>query len=60
MGLLIVLVLLMAAATFAYAEVKSNEEAVLPEPTGPYAVGRVSYDWVDPSREEVFTRKKDD
>ena len=28
----------------------------LPRPTGPFAVGRVSYDWVDPARLEVLSK----
>lgn len=31
-----------------------------PEPTGPYAVGTVTYDWVDGSRPEIFTADPDD
>jgi hypothetical protein len=26
----------------------------LPEPTGPHSVGRVSYDWVDRARTEIY------
>ena len=60
LSVLVALVLVVAVAGFAYAEVKSNEEVSLPEPTGPYAVGRASYDWVDSSREETFTKKEGD
>jgi hypothetical protein len=56
----VALVVVAAAAVFAYAEVRSNEEVVLPEPTGPYAVGRVSYHWIDRSREETFTEEGDE
>src|SRR5215211_6751393 len=56
----VALVVVAAAAVFAYAEVRSNEEVVLPEPTGPYAVGRVSYHWIDRSREETFTEEEGD
>lgn len=31
-----------------------------PRPDGPYAVGTVSYHWVDASRPEIFTSKPDD
>lgn len=31
-----------------------------PKPSGPYAVGTVSYDWVDAGRPEIFTPKQDD
>ena len=36
----------------------SGKLVVLPVPTGSYAVGRVSYDWVDESRQEVFAPKQ--
>lgn len=31
-----------------------------PRPDGPYAVGTVSYHWIDNSRSEIFTTKPDD
>jgi dienelactone hydrolase len=33
-----------------------NKTVVLPTPSGPYAVGRVSFDWVDDSRVETFAQ----
>jgi predicted dienelactone hydrolase len=44
----------LAAAMLAvgYVEANRNQTVVLPEPTGPYAVGRVAYDWVDAARED--------
>ncbi|MCY1074140.1 alpha/beta hydrolase family protein [Archangium lansingense] len=30
---------------------------ILPEPTGPYDVGRAAFDWVDPQREEPYARR---
>jgi predicted dienelactone hydrolase len=35
--------------------VLAEAEIALPTPTGPYGVGRTSFDWVDPSRDEPFT-----
>jgi pimeloyl-ACP methyl ester carboxylesterase len=32
----------------------------LPEPTGPHSVGRVSYDWVDPARTEIYAANSED
>jgi predicted dienelactone hydrolase len=32
---------------------------MLPAPAGPYAVGRVEYDWVDPARAETFGAGRD-
>ena len=34
--------------------VQRNRAVALPAPTGPYAVGRAAYDWVDPAREDPF------
>ena len=31
----------------------------LPEPTGRYAVGRQSYDWVDPTRTEIYAANRE-
>jgi hypothetical protein len=32
----------------------------LPEPTGPHSVGRVSYDWVDRARTEIYAANPED
>jgi pimeloyl-ACP methyl ester carboxylesterase len=32
----------------------------LPEPTGPHSVARVSYDWVDPARTEIYAANPED
>ena len=32
-----------------------HREVVLPKPTGPYAVGRTLFDWVDPKRDDPFS-----
>jgi hypothetical protein len=32
----------------------------LSEPTGPHSVGRVSYDWVDPARTEIYAANLED
>lgn len=34
----------------AYVEIRRHQTLVLPAPTGPYAVGRMEYDWTDQSR----------
>lgn len=57
---LIALILVAATVAFAYAQLRSNEKVALPDPTGPYAVGRASYDWVDRSRAETFTKREGD
>ncbi len=37
-----------------YLEAWHNAALQLPDPPGPYLVGRVGYDWVDPARSEAF------
>jgi hypothetical protein len=32
----------------------------LPEPTGAHSVGRVSFDWVDPARTEIYAANPED
>lgn len=57
--ILVVIVLVVALASgFTFSEIKRNQTLVLPAPTGSYAVGRVAYDWVDNTREEVFAPQK--
>ena len=60
LGVVVGLIAVVAASVFAYGETESNRVTSLPEPTGPYAVGRVSYHWIDRSQEETFTKKKGD
>ncbi len=36
-----------------------SRPVTLPTPAGPYAVGRVEYDWVDPARAETFGPGRD-
>ena len=43
LGLLVGLMPVMAASALAYGHAESNRTTSLPNPTGPYAVGRVSY-----------------
>ncbi len=37
-----------------YLAVRRGTSVALPRPTGPYGVGRVEYDWVDPMRADPF------
>ena len=32
----------------------------LPDPTGPHAIGRVSYEWVDQDRAEIYSADAED
>lgn len=34
-----------------------NKTVVLPNPTGSFQVGRTSYDWIDPTRKEIFAEE---
>ena len=54
----VVLVLAAGAALAVFLVRGSGQPVVLPNPTGPYAVGRVSYDWVDPWRAETFAPRE--
>ncbi|GCE06174.1 alpha/beta hydrolase family protein [Dictyobacter aurantiacus] len=57
-ALLIVLLLILISATaFAYIEVQRPQISVIPRPTGPYAVGRMEYDWSDQSRTDSLAPK---
>jgi len=47
---LLLLIVIVIAAGIAFIEIRRNQTVVLPEPTGPYAVGRMEYDWTDQAR----------
>lgn len=51
----ILLVAIVALSLFGQAQ--RSALVTLPAPTGPYAVGRALYDWIDPSRAETFAPK---
>jgi hypothetical protein len=48
--------LVWGAVVFAQSNQKASVGVDIPRPSGPYAVGRASYDWVDPSRPETLSR----
>jgi Platelet-activating factor acetylhydrolase, isoform II len=48
--ILLLLVVLVIASSIVFAEIRRNQTLVLPALTGPYAVGRMEYDWTDQSR----------
>ncbi len=55
--IIVVVVALCLAAIVAcvlYLAVRRGAPVALPRPTGPYGVGRVEYDWVDPTRADPF------
>ncbi len=48
--ILLLLIVLGLTSSIAFVEIRRNQTLVLPAPSGPYAVGRVEYDWTDQSR----------
>jgi dienelactone hydrolase len=48
--ILLLVGVLMLAIGVAFLEIRRHQPLVLPAPTGPYAVGRAEYDWIDQSR----------
>ena len=51
--------LLLIALLLGYLWLQNNRNVLLPAPTGPYAVGRVEYDWVDDTRPESLRNGAD-
>jgi predicted dienelactone hydrolase len=41
-----------------YFLIQRNKTVFLPKPTGQFAVGRIGYDWIDHSRNDVFAKSK--
>lgn len=56
--MMLVVLPMTVAGILIFLEIKRHQALVLPAPTGPYAIGRVSYDWIDSSREEIFAKQK--
>lgn len=48
--LVLLVIVLVIISGVAYIEIRRHQMLVLPQPSGPYAVGRMEYDWTDPSR----------
>jgi hypothetical protein len=48
------------AAAYAVPVTAGSATNPLPLPTGPYPVGRVSYDWVDTARAEIYAANPDE
>ena len=56
---LLLLIVILIAAGIAFIEIRRNQTVVLPEPTGPYAVGRMEYDWTDQARTDPLAPRAD-
>jgi dienelactone hydrolase len=52
--ILLLLIVLVVASSIVFAEIRRNQTLVLPAPTGPYAVGRMEYDWTDQARTDAL------
>lgn len=48
--ILLLLFVLTISMSVTFVEIRRHQTLVLPAPTGPYAVGRIEYDWTDQSR----------
>ncbi|HVN55307.1 MAG TPA: hypothetical protein VMT46_13320 [Anaerolineaceae bacterium] len=55
---LIGLAILAVAGFIIYSAVRRSQPVSLPVPTGPYAVGRMEFDWTDPARLEIFSGRQ--
>jgi dienelactone hydrolase len=53
--LLLILVLITVSGV-TLVEIRRHQALVLPAPTGPYAVGRMEYDWTDQSRTDLLAQ----
>lgn len=56
--IIFIVLLVILGGGLLFTGIKSHQTLVLPAPTGPYAIGRVSYDWVDHLRVETFAPQK--
>lgn len=54
---LLVIVLIIVSGV-AFIEIRRHQALVLPQPSGPYAVGRMEYDWTDQSRVDPLAPHK--
>src|SRR5438046_1383617 len=54
----VIAIIFSATSTYLLAQNGSTENIFIP-PTGPYAIGRTSYDWLDSTRGETFSNQKD-
>lgn len=52
--ILLLVIIILIASGIAFIEIPRHQTIVLPTPTGPYAVGRMEYDWTDQSRNDTL------
>src|SRR5712692_1383230 len=52
--ILLLVIVVIIISSVAFVEIRRHQALILPAPTGPYAVGRMEYDWTDQSRHDLF------
>ncbi len=50
--ILLIILVIVTISGVAFVEIRRHQTLVLPAPTGPYAVGRMEYDWTDQQRSD--------
>lgn len=55
--LVVAVTILSLTSTYVLAQNRSSKKIFIP-PTGSYAIGRMSFDWVDSTRKEIFSNHK--
>ena len=50
--ILLLILVIVTVSCVAFVEIRRHQALMLPAPTGPYAVGRMEYDWTDQSRND--------
>jgi len=52
--ILLLVIVVIIVSGIAFVEIRRHQALMLPAPTGPYAIGRMEYDWTDQSRIDLF------
>src|SRR5260370_38069026 len=52
--ILLLVIIVIIISSVAFVVIRRHQALVLPAPTGPYAVGRMEYDWTAQSRNDLF------
>jgi len=52
--ILLLVIVVIIISSVAFVEIRRHQALVLPAPSGPYAAGRMEYDWTDQSRNDLF------
>ncbi len=52
--ILLLIFMLIIISCISFVEIRLHQDLMLPAPTGPYAIGRMEYDWIDQSRIDVL------